>query len=118
MKGESIRAFSDPQYDYYRLTKDIGLLKAGDIFYHDPDDHIYGSVAQGCLKNCWTPDGNCRDICGGTVIFHYDFVNSDLFEKTDGSIEDLIKSLSVGRYELTVESNGRYVIRRCGRTIE
>ena len=44
MAGNTIRAFSDPKYNYYKLTCDLSLLKAGTIFYHDPDDRIYGSV--------------------------------------------------------------------------
>ena len=81
-----IKALSDPKYDYYRLTKDFGVLKAGAIFYHDPDDDVYGSIAQGCLKLCWTPDGNCYGspaIAGETVILHYIFANTDWFEKVD-----------------------------------
>ena len=27
------RAFEDPSYDYYRLTKDVGPMKVGTIFY-------------------------------------------------------------------------------------
>lgn len=32
MSLKSIRAFSDPQYDYYKLTKDFGLLKKARYF--------------------------------------------------------------------------------------
>jgi len=49
MSRNAIRAFSDPKYTYYRLTKDFGILKAGTIFYHDPSEQLYGSPAAGCL---------------------------------------------------------------------
>jgi len=112
---EVIRAFSSPNYDYYRLTKDFGLLKAGTIFYHDPNDDIYGSVAEGCLKNCWTADGDCSgSICGGTVILHYHFVNTDLFEKVDRTINTLADSLRPGSYELNINGDGRWEIKKHG----
>ena len=114
MAAESVRAFSDPKYDYYRLTRDLWPLKAGDIFYHDPDDHIYGSVAEGCLKNCWTPDGSCGQICGGTVIFHHMFVDSDLFEKVERNAETLLNSLAPGNYSMRVDEDGCWEIRKHG----
>ena len=85
----SERAFSNPSHIYYRTTQDIGFLPAGTIFVHDEEDTLYGSMAQGCLKLCWTPSGNCfgngeQMICGGTVIFHYSFAEkSGLFEKVE-----------------------------------
>ena len=79
MSVHSIRAFSDPKYTYYRLTRDLGELKEGAIFYHDPDDSCLGSPAQGCIKLCWASNGNCYRYCGGAVIFHWDFANSDLW---------------------------------------
>ena len=85
MSAFGIKAFSDKKYDYYRLTKDFGVLKKGAIFYHDPDDHTRGSQRDGCLLLCWTPDGNCYGgICGGTVALHYSFAKTDWFEKVDG----------------------------------
>ena len=58
--ANGIRAFSNPKYDYYELTEDLaGLVPKGTIFVHDTDDSVRGSVAQGCLVSCWTPDGNC-----------------------------------------------------------
>ena len=70
MKLETVRAFSDSRYDYYRLTKPFGMLPVGTIFVHDPDDNMYGSPAQGCLKNCWAPDGSCYGgLCGGLCSF-------------------------------------------------
>ena len=114
----AVRAFSNPCYDYYRLTKDLGFMKAGEIFFHDPDDNIYGSVAKGCLKNCWTPDGNCHDICGGTVIFHYNFVDSDLFEKVERTPIELMETLDTGSYKMEVESDGSWTIHKYGRKID
>ncbi len=116
--AEAVRAFENPNYDYYKLTRDLGLLKKGDIFYHDPADHIYGSVANGCLKNCWTPDGNCHNICGGTVIFHYDFIHTDLFEKVERIPTILMETLDVGNYKLEVHSDGSWDIHKYGSKIE
>ena len=114
MAAKSIRAFSDPHYDYYRLTRDLGPLKAGTIFYHDPDDHIYGSISQGCLKNCQTPDGNCGEICGGTVILHYIFANSDLFEKVNFNLSNMINALDPGKYLVEINSDGTWEIIKRG----
>lgn len=47
---DNLRAFAYKDCDYYKLTKDLGNLKAGTIFVHDKDDHINGSVANGCLN--------------------------------------------------------------------
>lgn len=83
----SIRAFSDERYDYYELTTDLGgIVPKGAIFVHDTDDTENGSIAEGCLKLCWTPDGNVyfdrtNGVCGGTVIFHALFTKSDMFRK-------------------------------------
>lgn len=112
---ESIRAFSKPEYDYYRLTKDFGLLKAGTIFYHDPDDTIYGSVAKGCLKNCWTADGDIYgSICGGTVILHYEYVNTDWFEKINRTPLELLNGLQIGYYGVEVFSDGTWKVQKYG----
>jgi len=55
----SIRAFSDEKYDYYELMQDLGgIVPKGAIFVHDTDDTENGSIAEGCLKLCWTPNGN------------------------------------------------------------
>jgi len=83
----SIRAFSDERYDYYELMQDLGgIVPKGAIFIHDTDDTENGSITEGCLKLCWTPDGNVyfdrtNGICGGTVIFHAQFTKSDMFRK-------------------------------------
>lgn len=84
---KGIRAFSDPRYEYYELTQDLGgILPRGAIFVHDTDDTVNGSPAEGCLKLCWTPDGNIYfgrngGISGGTVILHAEFRRTDLFQK-------------------------------------
>lgn len=115
MAADSIRAFSNPTYNYYRLTKDFGLLKAGTIFFHDPDDNVYGSIAQGCLKNCWTPDGNCDNgLCGGTVILHYRFVDTEWFEKVERTPVTVMESLSQGHYEMDVHADGTWTITKFG----
>lgn len=97
-----MRAFSNGKYDYYELMKPLGLSKCGDeyilpkgaIFVHDKDDDKLGSAAQGCLKLCWKPDGNCYGtICGETVIFHASFKDSDLFRKVQSEKEMKIKNL-------------------------
>ena len=89
-----IRAFSDDRYDYYELQKDFGPLKKGSIFVHDPDDRMYGSIAQGCLKLCWTPEGNCySDLCANTVFLHYKFAR-------DKSIFKLVKKTNTKQYKI------------------
>lgn len=109
MASEAVRAFSDPDYDYYRLTQDFGPLKAGTIFFHDPDDHIYGSVAEGCLKNCWTPDGNCESgLCGGTVILHFNFALTPWFEKVERNIDNIVGALKTGHYTIDVHPDGSW----------
>jgi hypothetical protein len=119
-----LRAFSDTHYNYYRLTQDLGTgLKKGAIFVHDPKDNVYGSVAEGCLKLCWTPDGNCYKgenncgLCGGTVIFHYVFAESTLFEKVECSFESFVKGLERGQYGLEVFSNGTWRLQKHGDTL-
>ena len=87
--GNGIRAFSNPKYDYYELTKPIGcgyrgtkeILPAGSVFVHDIDDHEQGSIVEGCLKLCWKPDGNCYgSLCANTVVLHAAFKDSDMFK--------------------------------------
>lgn len=114
--SKAVRALSDKKYEYYKLTKDIGFLKAGAIFYHDPYDDIYGSISEGCLKLCWTPDGNCYSrLAGGTVILHYSFAKSDLFEKIENvTLTKLCDNLEKGRYILDVGKNGDWRLTRQG----
>lgn len=112
---KTVRAFQYPEYNYYRLTRQLGTLPEGTIFFHDPDDHIYGSVAGGCLKNCWTADGDCSGgICGGTVILHNVFMSSDLFEKVERTDENLMSSLRPGHYEMDVYPDGTWKISKHG----
>lgn len=115
-----MRAFDNKRYDYYRLTRAIGLekgkgylLPAGTIFVHDKDDSDLGSIADGCLKLCWTPDGSCYgNLCGETVIFHSAFKRTDMFElvqsasdfekeeKLESLIQELEKQLQSAKDQL------------------
>lgn len=89
--ASGIRAFSNPNYDYYKLMVDLeGLVPKGAIFVHDTDDSVRGSVAQGCLVLCWTPEGNCYcgsdgALVGGSVVFHAAFRKTPMFELTKAS---------------------------------
>jgi len=113
---KALRALGDSSYDYYRLTQDLaGIVPKGAIFVHDPDDTVYGSIAEGCLKLCWTPDGDCyrgkdASLCGGTVIFHHQFAFSSLFEKVDRS--ELIKELPPGKYSVIIDQDGTLEVKR------
>lgn len=78
-----MRAFEDEGCDYYKLTQSLGegLLPAGAIFYHDKSDHVRGSISEGCLKLCWTPESSTYGpLAGDTVVFHAYFIKTDLFE--------------------------------------
>ena len=68
MAVDSIKAFSDPYYRYYKLKKDFAQVPAGAIFYHDEDDDHLGSISNGCLKLCWDPEGNAYHFIGGAVV--------------------------------------------------
>lgn len=123
MAVNSIRAFSDPKYDYYELTKDFGILKAGTIFYHDPEDTVYGSIAEGCLKNCWTPSGGIfrglfgHDIVGGSVILHFAFAKTSWFRKLKPKdrLKNTVRKLEEGNYTLKVSKDGSWKIFTNGR---
>ena len=105
MSVTSLRAFANDDYDYYELTKDFGKLKAGAIFYHDPEDTVYGSTAQGCLKLCWTQNGNCYSgLCGGTVILHYSFAKTDWFKKAER--RKPVASFASSEYEARITEDG------------
>jgi hypothetical protein len=97
IKENGIRALSDISYDYYELKRDFGSLKKGAIFVHDPDDDLYGSIAEGCLKLCWTPDGNTYSgLCANTIFLHYRFAeDGEIFKKinTDKEIMKRINKL-------------------------
>ena len=118
MSLKSIRAFSDPQYDYYKLTKDFGLLEKGTIFYHDNNDEEYG-CSSGCLKNCWTPDGNTfGELTAGTVILHSRFKDTDMFKKVAPTLYDYIDALACGKYELTIHPDHTYKITKNGCSLD
>ena len=97
-------AFSDKRYNYYRLTKSLGLynfsygskqylLPEGAIFVHDKNDKVKGSM--GCLKLCWKPDGSTYGvISGGCMVFHAMFIDTDLFELVQSSEDvEIVKKL-------------------------
>ncbi len=94
---KGIKAFSLPQYDYYELLQDLGgIVPKGAIFVHDTNDNVSGSPAEGCLKLCWTPDGDVYlgtkgGVCGGTVIFHAEFRKSDMFRKVKGTDSNIVE---------------------------
>ena len=99
-----MRAFKDKKFDYYELTQPLGftgkdyLIPDGAIFVHDTTDKVRGSLADGCLKLCWTPDGNCYGrLCADTIVFHAYFKDTDLFKKVDTDkidrLEDVINNL-------------------------
>lgn len=95
-----MKAFENNKYDYYELTQPLGfrkndyLIPDGAIFVHDRDDSVRGSIAEGCLKLCWTPDGNCYGkLCADTIVFHADFRHTDLFEKVSSGKISKIKTL-------------------------
>lgn len=77
-----VRAFEDEGCDYYKLTQSLGeLLPAGAIFYHDKSDHVRGSISEGCLKLCRTPEGSTYGpLAGDPVVFHTYYIKTDLFE--------------------------------------
>lgn len=110
-----MRAFEDKRFDYYELTQPLGfngkeyLIPDGAIFVHDTEDDVRGSIANGCLKLCWTPNGNTYGcLCADTIVFHAAFSRTDLFRKVDTSkinrLEELIctleKQLSDAKNEL------------------
>lgn len=119
-----LRAFSDKRYNYYELTQSLGfnnsgygikehILPKGSIFVHDKDDNRLGSIGDGCLKLCWTPDGNCYGgLCGGAMMFHSAFKNTDLFilvqssedinkiKKLENLISDLENQLEIAKKQL------------------
>ena len=91
MSLESYRAFACRDCDYYELQEDLGeLLSKGAIFVHDRNNCERGSIAEGCLLLCWTPEGNCYGgtgncgLAGETVVFHADFAKSSLFRFVSG----------------------------------
>lgn len=111
-----MRALKDKRFDYYELTQPLGfngknyLVPDGAIFVHDYTDKVRGSIAEGCLKLCWTPDGNCYGcLCADTVVFHAGFRDTDLFKKVDinriNKLEELINKLEKQLSEAKDELN-------------
>ena len=107
---ENLRAFAYKDCDYFRLTRDLGKLEKGAIFVHDKDDTVYGSISNGCLKLCYTIEGNCYTYVGGSVIFHYDFVNTDLFEPIPRTVDNILSEFKPNyHYEFDVDESGNIV---------
>ena len=106
MAVSSIRAFSDPQYDYYELQQDLGgVVPKGAIFYHDENDDTYGSISEGCLKLCWTPNGDTYRLCGGTIVLHASFTKSPMFKKVCSKVsEDELRELITPVYKWLQEN--------------
>ena len=99
-----MKAFEDKGLNYYELMQPLGfngknyLIPDGAIFVHDIRDSVRGSIAEGCLKLCWTPEGNCYGgLCADTIVFHAEFRKTDLFRKIDthkvDKLEELIRNL-------------------------
>ena len=110
MRNNKFKPLGDTNYEYYRLTKNLGynnsgystknyVLPQGSVFVHDVDDRINGSLAKGCLTLCWAEDGNCQGwICGECLHLHACFRNTDLFEKIDSKeakIREVISKLEL-----------------------
>ena len=91
-----LRAFASPYHDYYILQQELGgILPVGSVFVWDRCDHVRGSQAEGCLKLCWTSDGNCfrtpltTGLCAETVVFHAEFRKTPLFKLASNELENL-----------------------------
>ena len=69
--SKASEAFGNKDTNYYELQQDFGPLNKGVIFYWDKDDDIRGSIAEGCLKLCWSHKGDCQcGYAGDTFCFH------------------------------------------------
>ena len=120
---KNFRAFADENYDYYELTENLGynnsgygihkyLLPKGAIFVHDKHDQVHGSIADGCLTLCWTPEGNCYGCLGGEGLhLHAAFKRTSMFKlvkkgksamiaEVEHVIEDLEKKLEEAKEKL------------------
>lgn len=98
--NDKLKPFGDRNYDYYRLTMNLGcnnspygskkyILPQGSIFVHDKDNKADGSVGDGCLTLCWTKEGNTQGwICGECQHFHASFMYTDLFEKVEDDTKE------------------------------
>jgi len=86
----------DGSYNFYELLQDIPGIDAGAIFYWDKEDDIHGSLAEGCLKLCWTKNGGCYSgkgncgLTGDAIIFHASVrENSKWFKLVQEYVEDI-----------------------------
>lgn len=91
-----LRAFASPYHSYYFLQQELGgILPVGTVFVWDRFDNVRGSPAEGCLKLCWTSDGNCfrtsysTGLCAESVVFHASFRKTPMFKLADNEIEQL-----------------------------
>lgn len=107
MSVKAPRAFADGRFDYYELQQDLAnIVPKGAIFVHDTEDDVYGSIADGCLKLCWTPNGNIystesHGICGGTIVLHSVFKDSEMFKLARASDpRPIIQSLRELSYDV------------------
>lgn len=86
-----IKAFSDDRYDYYELQQSLGgIIPKGAIFVHDVDDTENGSIADGCLKLCWTQDGKTFSLCANAIVLHSSFKDSNLFKLVQKKKNEMI----------------------------
>ena len=86
------RAFGNKDTEYYELQQNFGPLNKGAIFYWDKDDDIRGSIAEGCLKLCWSHKGDCQcGHAGDTFCFHAGLRKDPLLFKLAKWPEDMDK---------------------------
>lgn len=114
MGAKSVRAFSDPKYDYYKLLVPFGTLEPGAIFYYDREDALFGSLSEGCVKLCWTADGDCYGgINGGAIVLPASYRNVEtLFKRCSSGRNkiDAMNLLRAGRYNVILFDDGTFVI--------
>lgn len=80
------RAFCDKDTEYYQLLIDIGRIRKGT---YDPEDDIRGAW-NGCLKMCWTFDGDCyNDLAADTIVFHKSMMEDEtVFKKVSCTFKE------------------------------
>ena len=96
--------FHEQTRTFHLYNKDVSYImrvmeneQLENLYYgkvvHDKEDSINGSIGDGCLKLCWTPDGNTYGwIAGGAMCFHAAFKRTDLFELVQkGVVGNLIE---------------------------